>query len=107
MLINSEPAAGEALEQIGQLQRSAEAGDLGGGRVGDHMVERAEGVVEYFLAMGSTNVYVPLVEPLMGWALYSMAPISLLEPETRRGIEARAVYDSIKAFFEKYSYLKT
>lgn len=107
MLISSDAAAGEALEQIGQLQRSADAGELVGGRVGAHMVERADAVVQYFLAGGSTNIYGPLVEPLMHWALSSMAPIWLRDPESVAGLEAREVYDSISEFFEKYSFLKT
>lgn len=106
MLITSESAAGEALEEIGQLQRSAEDGNLGGGRVGDQMVERADAVTEYFLAMGSTNLYTPLVEPLMQWAMYAMAPIWLRDPETQSGQEAKRVYESIRVFFEKYSYLE-
>lgn len=107
MLITSESAAGEALEEIGQLQRSAEDGYLARGQVGDQMVERAEAVTEYFLAMGSTNLYTPLVEPLMQWAMYAMGPIWLRNPDTQPGQEAKRVYESIRVFFEKYSHLQT
>ncbi|MCW2135391.1 hypothetical protein B0G38_004582 [Arthrobacter sp. VKM Ac-2550] len=75
--------------------------------MGDQMVERADAVAEYFIAMGSTNVYAPLVEPLMQWSQYSMAPIWLRDPQSRMGLEAKEVYESIRVFFEKYSHLKT
>ncbi|MDI2037146.1 hypothetical protein [Paenarthrobacter nitroguajacolicus] len=107
MLITSESAAGEALEEVGQLQRSAEDGNLAGGHAGDQMVERADAVVEYFLAMGSSNLYGPLIEPLMQWAQFAMAPIWLRNPETQTGREAKQVYESIRMFFEKYSHLQT
>jgi hypothetical protein len=102
-LILSNERAGQVLEEIGALQRGVEAGmDLE--TAGEDITERARAVANYFIATGSTNVFEPLIKPLMEWGMYSLGPVFLVD-QTDKGTKFRAVYDDIKRLYDDYKYL--
>lgn len=69
ILIFSDDKAGGVLEEIGQLQRQVESGSFEPSTAGQAICERAAAVADYFIARGSTNVYEPLIKPLLEWAI--------------------------------------
>lgn len=103
ILIFSDEHAGQILEEVGQLQRQIEAGQ-GLDVASQEVSTRARAVIEYFLSCGSTNVFKPLVEPLMQWGIYSLAP-KFLTDESLQGKQYRAVYDAISSIYADYKHL--
>lgn len=105
MLLITEEDARHALKEVVVLQRAVEGGFMPADRAGDEIVERLEAVVRLYEARGSTNVYEYLVEPVMRWAIRSIAPQFITDPTSPDAVAKRHLYDAISAFFKRHGDL--
>ena len=103
---DTDEVCGEALEEVGDLQRAVGHGDLDG--FGEAVVARIEGALIHYLRTGAEpeKVFDVLVAPISEWAMSNLAPVWLPDlGATARSAGARRAYDIIIAFREKYQHL--
>lgn len=107
IFVASEEIARRVLDETGELQRSIGAGAEPTLPIAREIVARVRGIAEYFLRQGgSSTLHSTLIEPVMEMGIHQFAPVFLREPNSRRGIDAKASYDLLKMMFEEYAFLE-
>lgn len=104
MILLSEEAAGAALEEVGELQRAIDAGEVDLNQAGDMIIERLDAVM--VLYSESTTVYEALIEPFMSWAIHSLAPRFLVDQDsTAISRQYKALYGKFSDFYKQWQHL--
>lgn len=109
--IGSREEAAKALDEVGDLQRRFESGDMSDselGALGDEAASRVQGVVDYFIAQGmEINLYSQVVEPMAAWAIGNLSPMWIMDQgATPRTAAAKHSYFVIAELMTKYERLK-
>lgn len=111
LMITSREDAGHALDQVGDLQRYFETGDITDSELrelGNAVSSRVQGVVDYFVSLGmEINLYSQVVEPISAWAIGNLAPMWIMDQgATPRTAAAKHSYFVIAELMTKYARLK-
>ncbi|HWM34192.1 MAG TPA: hypothetical protein VNR36_08155 [Pseudolysinimonas sp.] len=104
MILLSEEAARQALDEVGELQRQVEAEEVDFELAGDQIVERLDAVMTLF--EGSANIYSVVAEPAMRWAHAALAPKWVVDQDaTAESRRYKALWYKISEFFDRYKHL--
>jgi hypothetical protein len=101
-MIMTEAQAGIALNEVGVIQQSLENATYAPPASGPQIVERLDAVMDLYKE--SSTVYAALVEPMLQWAIYSVAP-KFIAPNAPNAESWKILFDSLTDFHERWKHL--
>lgn len=102
-VIASKEEAATALDEVGGFQQRVDGGQVPADQAALEIVARVEAVTKFYLSLGITDLYGPLVEPLMAWAMSAWAQEKIMNPNSTEG----RAYDTVNEYYNRYAYLNT
>lgn len=94
------------LDGIGAIQQAQDERMSNPYGAAQRMVALADGIAGYYLRRaGNRNLHSMVVEGLATWSMYTYAPV-WLRGDSADGEDARAAYDLIREFADRYAFLE-